>query len=83
MRCLINGDTTVERCNKGSDLIIMHTLRSLLPLVGNSVKVFHKSRNTYLFFFYMSTQNGGIWIQTSDLHFIKHGLSRLNYLLKM
>jgi hypothetical protein len=34
------------------------------------------------FFFYMSAQEGGEKIQTSDFRFIKHGPNRLNYLLE-
>jgi hypothetical protein len=35
----------------------------------------------YLFIFYMSTQEEGRGIRTSNLHFIRRGLSRLSYLL--
>jgi hypothetical protein len=38
-------------------------------------------RRLYIYFD-MSTQEGGEEIRTSDLHFIKRGPSRLNYLLE-
>jgi hypothetical protein len=59
-------------------------------LVSNNV-IFLKKKNCiimnknticFFFFFDMSTQEGGRGIRTSDLRFIRRGLSRLNYLLK-